>query len=58
MIKAKFGASLKSKDETAQINEALCEVLCHNICCLIQSMFEFGITLTFGAEKALAPNVN
>ena len=49
-IKAKFGASLKGKNRTAQINEALCKVLCHNICCLIQSMFEFGIQPTFSAE--------
>src|SRR5260370_12724488 len=35
MIKAKFGDSLRSKTETAQINEALCKVLCHNLCCLI-----------------------
>src|SRR6185295_4327395 len=43
MIKAKFGDSLRSKTEVAQTNEALCKVLCHNICCLIQSIFEFGI---------------
>lgn len=39
MIKAKFGIALRSKTKTAQINEALCKVLCHNICCLIQSRF-------------------
>lgn len=43
MVKAKFGGRLRSKGDTAQENEALCKVLCHNICCLIQSMFEFGI---------------
>src|SRR6266478_6170974 len=37
MIKAKFGNHLRSKTKPAQINEALCKVLCHNICCLIQS---------------------
>jgi transposase len=47
MIKAKFGDSLRSKTKTAQVNEALCKVLCHNICCLIQSMFELGIEPTF-----------
>jgi transposase len=47
MIKAKFGGSLKSKIRTAQINEVLCKVLCHNICCVIQSMFEFGIEPSF-----------
>ena len=34
MIKAKFGGRLRSKTETAQINEVLCKVLCHNISAL------------------------
>lgn len=51
MIKAKFGIALRSKTKTAQINEALCKVLCHNICCLIQSIFELGIEPTFWAES-------
>lgn len=34
--------------ETARTNELLCEVLCHNICCVIQSMYEFGIEAEFG----------
>jgi transposase len=52
MIKAKFGDALRSRTETAQINEALCKVLCHNICCLIQSMFELGLKPKFWAEAA------
>lgn len=52
MIKAKFGDALRSKTERAQINEALCKVLCHNICCLIQSMFELGLKPKFWAEVA------
>jgi len=51
MIKAKFGDSLRSKTKTAQINEALCKVLCHNICCLIQSIFELGIEPAFWASE-------
>ena len=47
MIKAKFGDRLRSKTRTAQINEALCKVLAHNLCCLIQSIYEFGIEPTF-----------
>src|SRR4029078_10824003 len=46
-IKAKFGDSLRSKTETAQVNEALCKVLAHNICCLIQSMYELNIKPEF-----------
>lgn len=47
MIKAKFGASVRSRSMTAQINEILLKVLCHNICVLIQSMFELGIVCEF-----------
>lgn len=46
MIKAKFGAAVRSKSDVAQINELLCKVLCHNICCIIQSMHELGIEPT------------
>lgn len=54
MIKAKFGQRLRSKTLTAQINEALCKVLCHNLCVVIQSVHELGIEPTFGAEMAPA----
>lgn len=50
MIKTKFGERLKSKSETAQINEVLCKVLCHNLCCLIQSIYELGIEPNFEVE--------
>jgi transposase len=50
MIKAKFGAALRSKSDTAMVNEALLKVLCHNICCVIQSMHEFGIEADFWAK--------
>ena len=49
MVKAKFGTAIRSKTETAQINELLCKVLCHNICVVIQSMFELGIVAEFGS---------
>lgn len=47
MIKAKFGDALRSKTERAQVNEALCKVLCHNICCLIQAMQELNLKPKF-----------
>src|SRR6267142_1789261 len=43
MIKEKFGTRLLSKTEIAQFNEVLCKVLCHNICVIVQSMYELGI---------------
>ena len=52
MIKAKFGDGLRSKTKTAQINEALCKILCHNICCLIQSMYELNLKPKFWKEVA------
>ena len=49
MIKAKFGAYVRSKTPTAQRNELLCKVLCHNLCVLVQSLYELGIEPTFWA---------
>jgi transposase/predicted nucleic acid-binding Zn finger protein len=47
MIKTKFGDALRSKTRRAQINEALCKVLCHNICCLISAMHELNLKPKF-----------
>jgi transposase len=57
MIKAKFGQRLRSKTPIAQMNEALCKVLAHNICCVIQSIHELGIEPTFHADMQLARKV-
>jgi transposase len=50
MVKGKFGERLRSKTRTAQENEVLCKILCHNVCCLIQSMYELGVEPTFWNE--------
>lgn len=47
MIKMKFGGSVRAKTPIAQVNEVLCKVLCHNICVLIQSIYELGLEPTF-----------
>lgn len=47
MIKSKFTDLIRSKDKTAQINEVLLKVLCHNVVVLIQSMNEFDIKPDF-----------
>ncbi|MBU3904876.1 MAG: IS5 family transposase [Nanoarchaeota archaeon] len=44
MIKSKFGDSVRSKTKTAQINEVLLKILCHNIVVVIQEMYELGIS--------------
>ncbi len=47
MIKAKFGAFVRSKTPVAQRNEVLCKVLAHNLCVLVQSFYEFGVQPEF-----------
>jgi hypothetical protein len=57
MIKAKFGERIRSRTQTAQVNELLCKVLCHNICVTIQAYYELGIEPTFwndGEQKDAA----
>jgi transposase len=52
MVKAKFGAALRSKTQVGQFNEALCKVLCHNLCVVIQSMHELGVSPDFRTAPA------
>ena len=51
MIKTKFKDNLGSKSKTAQINELLLKILCHNICVVIQEILELGIKGKFIVEK-------
>ena len=53
MMKAKFGDVVRSKSETAMLNEVLCKIVCHNICVLINSIFELGLDL----DWLLKPNL-
>jgi len=52
MIKSKFGDAVRSKTEVAQVNEVLLKVLCHNICVVIQEMFELRIEPKFFTGSA------
>ena len=47
MIKMRLGEFLKSKNHQAQVNEVLLKCLVHNICCLIQEIFERNININF-----------
>jgi len=47
MIKAKFRDHVRSKTDVAMVNEVLCKIICHNICCLIQETYELGIDIEF-----------
>ena len=59
MMKAKFGGNVRSKSETAALNEVLCKVVCHNICCLIAASFKFeGLNLeSLYSSPAAAPGI-
>ncbi len=51
MIKTKFRNNLRSKTQTAQINELLCKILAHNICVVIQEVNELGLSSQFVVEN-------
>jgi hypothetical protein len=55
MIKMKFGANVRAKTPIAQINEALCKILCHNICVLIQSIYELNLEPVFWTNEVKEP---
>jgi len=53
----KTGDTVRSKTDLAMKDEALCKIICHNICCLIQAMHEFGVRPDFtAAVPVLAAN--
>ena len=47
MIKLRFGEFLKSKNYVAQRNELVMKFICHNICCLIQEIYENQVHVDF-----------
>ena len=47
MLKSKFGDRVRSKLWTAQVNEVLCKIIAHNICCVILEMNELGLETNF-----------
>ncbi len=58
MIKRKFGDRLYSKTFPAQVNEALCLVLCHNLYVIIHSLYELGIDPDFHKNVAIRQPVH
>ncbi|MCX6804035.1 MAG: hypothetical protein NTY48_05725, partial [Candidatus Diapherotrites archaeon] len=50
MILRKFGTTLLTRKFTANINEILCKIICHNLCCLIAAYYELGIEKSFCTE--------
>ena len=53
MIKTKFSGEIKSRKQTAQVNELLIKILCHNICCVIQEVCELGVKATLKLEEPI-----
>lgn len=53
MIKTKFRGDIRSKKQTAQFNEMLIKVLCHNICVVIQEINELGVKAEFKIEETI-----
>ena len=54
MVKGKFGTAVRSKNATAQINETLSKILCHNIVVLVQSMYALDVVPEFEDELRVA----
>jgi transposase len=52
MVKRKFSDAVRSKTDTAQVNEVLSKLLGHNIYCLIAVMYERGIDPDFGEGQS------
>jgi transposase len=55
MIKRKFGEDLKSKSYEGQVNDVLCKVICHNLCCVISAVYELGLAVP---QFSHAPNLS
>lgn len=51
-IKRVFGDFVRSKGDVAMRNEVLCKLVCHNIVCLVHSMYELGIDVNFESKPA------
>src|SRR5438094_6133526 len=58
-IKRKFGDAVRSRTDAAMVNEVLCKILAHNLCCLILAQCELGIEAEFwtGKPNTLPPVV-
>jgi transposase len=48
-LKRKFGGAVRSKNETAQVNEVLCKALCFNLSMLVHAIHELGVEPNFPA---------
>lgn len=56
MVKRKFGDCVRSKTDTAMVNEVLCKILAHNLCVLNHEECELGIETMF-TKDGTKPNL-
>ncbi len=57
MVKQAFSGSLRTKNNTANVNEILCKAVCHNLCVLIMEYHEnkLNIDLSTQVSKIVIP---
>ncbi len=56
MLKSKFGAAVRSKTTTAQVNEVLAKCVLHNLCCIVQAIFTADLAPKFWQDAAPKTN--
>ena len=47
MVKVRLGEHLKCKTFESQRNELMMKFICHNICCLIEAIYEHNVEIDF-----------
>lgn len=47
MIKSRFGDLTSMRNETGCKNDVLCKILCHNLCVLVQELFNLNVEIDF-----------
>ena len=57
MIKQKFDSNLMTKNDLANVNEILCKLIAHNLCCLIHAFYEFNLHRTLWTEQTNIPKI-
>lgn len=57
-VKRKFGADVVSKNPDAMVNEVLCTIICHNLCCLIMEQETLGIVPVLWKDEEVGESEN
>jgi hypothetical protein len=57
MMKRNYGSAVRSTSDTAMLNEVLCKIICHNLCCLNVEMYVLGIEAKFLRDGEARPQL-